>query len=71
MKLFQTQTFPKVQFVLARTRGRKTQFFYGPKIGALMLAHIKVGDLFQYAKQTTSGWRIARRTSKTTYTLEA
>ena len=63
-------TYPRKQYVLARTRGRKTHFFYGPKLGKLISDHIRVGDSFQYAEQFTRNWRSGTRTGETRYATE-
>lgn len=63
-------TFPRKQYVLARTRGRKTQFFYGLKLGKLITDHIRIGDDFQYAEQITDNWRTGTRTSEHAYATE-
>ena len=64
-------SYPKTQYVLARTRGTKTSFFYGLKLGDLIRTHIKVGDTFGYAKLTTSPWRVGTRSSEKAYFTEA
>jgi hypothetical protein len=63
-------TYPRKQYVLAHTRGCKTSFFYGPKLGKLINEHIHVGDDFSYAEQITDNWRSGIRTSETCYALE-
>jgi hypothetical protein len=61
---------PRKQYVLARTRGRRTHYFYGTKLGALVVQHVKVGDEFKYAEQFTRNWRSGKRTSERTYGTE-
>ena len=40
---------PKIQYVLARTRGRKTHYFYGERLKDV-LGHVKDGEGFNYAR---------------------
>jgi hypothetical protein len=63
--------YPRHQKVLCITRGRRTRFFYGPKLGELVTTHVKIGDDFGYATLTTSKWRVGKRTGETTYGTEA
>ena len=55
-------SYPRHQYVLAVTRGRRTRWFYGEKLGELLKARVKVGDGFEYAKLTTGPWRVGTRT---------
>lgn len=64
-------SYPNYQYVLARTSGSRVDYFYGPKIGELVMANIKVGDDFAYAKIKTGPWRAGTRTGKTKYNTEA
>jgi hypothetical protein len=41
-------TLPKKEYVLIRKRGRRTSYFYGPKLGDLVTAHLKIGEKFRY-----------------------
>ena len=63
-------SYPKAQFILSRTRGSKTSYFYGSKLGILVRTHVKIGDTFSYAKLTTSPWRTSTRISDHTYATE-
>lgn len=60
-------TYPKKQYLLARVRGRKTNYFYGTKLGTLITDHIKVGDDFWYTTLTRGSWTLGTRTSTRTY----
>lgn len=62
--------YPRHQKVLCVTRGRRTRFFYGPKLGDLLKAHVKIGEDFGYATLTTSKWRVGNRTSVSSYETE-
>jgi hypothetical protein len=62
--------YPRHQKVLCIVRGRRTRFFYGPKLGELVTTHLKVGDSFGYATLTTSKWRAGKRTSAHAYSTE-
>ena len=61
--------YPRHQKVLCVTRGSRTRFFYGEKLGELMKARVRVGEDFGYATLTTSKWRIGKRTGKESYAI--
>jgi hypothetical protein len=60
-------SYPKKQYLLARVRGRTTNYFYGTKLGELVTDHIKVGDDFWYTILTRGAWTLGTRTSRRTY----
>jgi hypothetical protein len=47
---------------LARTRGNRTDYFYGTKLSEC-LKHCRVGDVFAYVKYEHSGERLGEMTS--------
>ena len=59
--------YPRNQYVLAVTRGSRTRWFYGEKLGELLKARVKVGDAFEYAKLTTGTWRRGIRTHEVSH----
>lgn len=55
------------QYLLARVRRGKTAYFYGEKLGPLVMANVRVGDKFAYAPLERGKWSPGRRESETTY----
>lgn len=63
--------YPRHQKVLCVTKGSRTRFYYGVKLGELVTKHVKIGEDFGYATLTTSKWRVGKRSSAKTYSSEA
>jgi hypothetical protein len=63
--------YPRHQKVLCVTKGSRTRFYYGTKLGELVKDRVKIGEDFGYATLTTSKWRVGNRTSQKTYSSEA
>ena len=59
--------YPKKQYLLARTRGRRTDYFYGTKLGELITQRVKIGDEFFATTLTRGDWAKGTRTGKNRY----
>lgn len=62
--------YPKKQYVLGVTEGHRTRYYYGEKLGALIKAHVKVGQEFFYSVQITDKWFLAKRTATERYATQ-
>lgn len=65
-------SLPRKEYVLIRKRGRSTSYFYGPNLGALVTAHLRVGESFRFGFYTLQMRTSARcvRSGKRTYRVE-
>ena len=47
-------SYPRTQWVIAITQGRRTRYYYGEKLGALVMERVKPNGSF-VARKLTSG----------------